>query len=196
MGNELNTSEVSSSVRTRLGWRAGYLLASFGIYMVDQSSKAWAVRALRFGDERTIIRGFLDFVYTENRGIAFGQLQQSGSFGRWFFVVLASGAAVAVLYYFLRTPRNDDRVLGACALLLAGIAGNLTDRVRLGYVVDFIVVHAGSWHWPTFNVADASISIGALLLAYDLIFERKRASVVNSSLSVATPTESKNLADN
>jgi signal peptidase II len=162
-------------VRTRLGWRMGYLLASFGIYMVDQVTKAWAMRALRFGNEQTIIRGFLNFVYTENRGIAFGQLQESGAFGRWFFVVLAIAAALTVLYYFLRTPRNDDRVLGACALLLAGIAGNLTDRVRLGYVIDFIVLHAGSWHWPTFNVADASISIGALLLAYDLIFERKRS---------------------
>lgn len=138
--------------------------------MVDQSSKAWAVRALRHGDERTVIRGFLDFIYTENPGIAFGQLQEGGSFGRWFFVVLAVAASLAVFYYFLRTPRNDDRVLGACALLLAGIVGNLTDRLRLGYVVDFIVLHAGSWHWPTFNVADASITIGALLLAYDLVF--------------------------
>jgi len=169
-----------AATTSRLGWRAGYLFASFGIYMVDQASKAWAVRALRFGDERTIIRGFLDFIYTENRGIAFGQLQESGSFGRWFFVVLVIAAAMAVLYYFLRTPRNDDRVLGACALLLAGIAGNLTDRLRLGYVIDFIVLHAGPWHWPTFNVADASISIGALLLAYDLVFERKKLPVVSS----------------
>ena len=181
MDTEFNSAKVSSNARSRLGWRAGYLLASFGIYMVDQSSKAWAVRALRFGDERTIIRSVLDLVYTENRGIAFGQLQGSGSFGRWFFVVRAVAAAVAVLYYFLRTPRNDDRVLGACALLLAGIAGNLTDRARLGYVIDFIVLHAGSWHWPTFNVADASISIGALLLAYDLVFERKTTAVVSSS---------------
>jgi signal peptidase II len=172
--------ELNPGARTRLGWRAGYLFASFGIYMVDQSSKAWAVRALRFGDDRTIIHGFFDLVYTENRGIAFGQLQESGSFGRWFFVVLAIAAAVAVFYYFMRTPRNDDRVLGACALLLAGIAGNLTDRARLGYVIDFIVLHAGSWHWPTFNVADASISIGALLLAYDLVFERKKLPVVSS----------------
>jgi len=175
----------------RLGWRAGYLFASFGIYMVDQSSKAWATRALRFAADRTIVRGVLDFVYTENRGIAFGQLQEGGSFGRWFFVVLAVAAALAVFYYFLRTPRNDDRVLGACALLLAGIAGNLTDRARLGYVIDFIVVRAGSWHWPTFNVADASISIGALLLAYDLIFEKKKTSAV--SLPVASETESKRL---
>ena len=181
MNAGVKEGELNTNASSRLGWRAGYLLASFGIYMVDQSSKAWAVRALRFGDDRTIIRGFLDFVYTENRGIAFGQLQETGSFGRWFFVVLAIAAALAVLYYFFRSTRNDDRVLGACALLLAGIAGNLTDRVRLGYVIDFIVLHAGTWHWPTFNVADASISVGALLLAFDLVFEGKRNKAVVSS---------------
>ena len=163
----------TSTLRTRFAWRAGYLLAAFGIYLADQASKAWAVRALRFGDERVVIPGFFQFIYTENPGIAFGQLQDGGSFGRWFFVVLAVLAAIAVFYYFMRTPRTDDRVLGACALLLAGIVGNLTDRARLGYVIDFIVVHAGDYHWPTFNIADASITIGALLLAFDLIFSHK-----------------------
>ena len=163
----------ASALRTRLGWRAGYLLAALGLYLADQATKAWAVKTLRFGEERVVIRGFLQFIYTENSGIAFGQLQEGGSFGRWFFVVLAVLAAVAVFYYFMRTPRNDDRVLGACALLLAGILGNLTDRARLGYVIDFIVLHAGDYHWPTFNIADASITIGALLLAYDLVFSRR-----------------------
>ena len=177
----MNKVQLRDTPATRFGWRAGYLLAAFGIYMTDQASKAWAVRALRFGDDRTIVNGFLDLVYTENKGIAFGQLQEGGSFGRWFFVILASAAAVAVLYYFMRTPRSDDRILGACALLLAGITGNLTDRVRLGYVVDFISVHAGSYHWPTFNVADASICVGAGLLVYDLILEgrREKRSVVS-----------------
>jgi signal peptidase II len=155
-------------------WRVGYLVAALGIYLMDQASKAWAVRRVRFED-LTMIRGVLDFAYAENRGIAFGQLQEGGAFGRWFFVVLGGAAAIAVLFYFLRTPRNDDRILGACALLLAGILGNLTDRVRLGFVIDFILLHAGSYHWPTFNVADASISIGALLLAYDLIFARRKS---------------------
>jgi signal peptidase II len=63
-------------------------------------------------------------------------------------------------------------------LLLAGIAGNLTDRVRLGFVIDFILVHAGQYHWPAFNVADASITIGALLLAYDLIIAGRRRKAV------------------
>src|SRR6185369_1025087 len=171
LSNELKRS---SALPGRLGWRAGYLFASFGIYMVDQSSKAWAVRALRFGSERTVVRGFLDFVYTENPGIAFGQLQEGGSLGRWFFVVLAVAAAVAVVFYFLRTARSDDRHLGACALLLAGITGNLTDRIRFGYVIDFISAHAGSYHWPVFNVADASICVGALLLAYDLVISSRK----------------------
>jgi signal peptidase II len=173
--------EASNNFRTRVGWRAGYLLAAFGIYLADQASKAWAVKSLRAGDDLVIIRGFLQFVYTENPGIAFGQLQDGGSFGRWFFVVLAALAAIAVFYYFMRTPRNDDRVLGACALLLAGIVGNLTDRVRLGYVVDFIVLHAGDYHWPTFNVADASITVGALLLAYDLVFSHRKKQTVATS---------------
>lgn len=155
------------------GWRIGYLVTAFGIYLMDQVTKAWAVRELRFQESKTVISGLFDFAYAENRGIAFGQLQEGGSFGRWFFVVLAGLAAVAVLYYFFRTARNDDRVLGACALLLAGICGNLTDRARLGHVIDFIDVHLGTYHWPTFNIADASICAGALLLAYDLFFDRQ-----------------------
>jgi len=165
--------QSKSSSKARITWRVGYLVAALEIYLTDQASKAWAVRRLRF-DDRTIIHGALDFVYAENRGIAFGQLQEGGAFGRWFFVVLATAAAIAVLFYFFRTPRNDDRILGACALLLAGILGNLTDRVRLGFVIDFIMLHAGQYHWPTFNVADASISIGAVLLAYDLVFAGRR----------------------
>ena len=167
----------ATDLRARFAWRAGYLLAALALYMADQASKAWAVKTLRFGEERVVIPGFFQFNYTENPGIAFGQLQEGGSFGRWFFVVLAVVAAIAVFYYFMRTPRNDDRVLGACALLLAGISGNLTDRARLGYVIDFIVLHAGNYHWPTFNIADASITIGALLLAYDLIFSRRSSRI-------------------
>jgi signal peptidase II len=161
-------------LKTRqLSWRIAYLAAAFGIYLTDQVSKAWAVRALRFGDSVTIINGLLDLTYAENRGIAFGQLQEGGAFGRWFFVALAVAAALVVLYYFFKTQRSDDRVLGACALLLAGITGNLTDRARFGFVIDFIDMHWRSFHWPTFNVADASICAGAILIAYDLVFERK-----------------------
>jgi signal peptidase II len=156
------------------GWRAAYLVAAALLYLVDQMTKAWAVRRLRLGDTVRVIEGFLHFGYAENTGIAFGQLQEGGEFGRWMLAALAGLAAVGVFLYFFRMKRADDRVLGACALLLAGIAGNLTDRVRLGHVVDFIELHLGSYQWPTFNVADAAICVGAGLLALDLILEGRQ----------------------
>jgi signal peptidase II len=165
------------SARTlTVGWRAAYLAAAALLYLVDQMTKAWAVRRLRLGETVRVVEGFLHFGYAENTGIAFGQLQEGGEFGRWMLAALAALAAVGVLVYFFRVKGAEDRVLGACALLLAGIAGNLTDRIRLGHVVDFVEVHLGSYQWPTFNVADAAICVGAGLLALDLILEGKRES--------------------
>ena len=154
--------------------RATYLFFAFGIYLLDQASKTWAVATKPCIERVTIVSGFLDLSYAENPGIAFGQLQEGGAFGRWFFVALAVAAALVVLIYFFRTERNDNRILGVCALLLAGIAGNLTDRVRLGHVIDFILLHYKSHYWPVFNVADMSICAGAFLLIYDM-FRKSRS---------------------
>ncbi|HZH33338.1 MAG TPA: signal peptidase II [Pyrinomonadaceae bacterium] len=155
-------------------WRIAYLGAALGVFLLDQASKAWARKSLRFGDSVTVIPDFLNFIYAENPGIAFSQFQNGGDFGRWALSALAGLAALAVFYYFWRTKRGDDRILSACALLLAGILGNLTDRVRLGFVIDFIDVQFGNWHYPTFNVADAAICIGAGLLILDMFFFNKK----------------------
>jgi signal peptidase II len=152
-------------------WRLAYLFAAAAVYMADQASKAWAVQRLREGEVVKVWDGFAQLSYAENPGIAFGRLQEGGEFGRWMLVTLAALAVTGLLLYFFRTKRTDDRVLGAVALLLAGVAGNLTDRVRLGHVIDFIEVFIGSYRWPSFNVADAAICTGAALLALDLILE-------------------------
>lgn len=144
-----------------------------GVFLVDQMTKAWAIRRLRFGGDRTIIQNFLNFVYAENTGVAFSQLNDHGDAGRWGLSAVAVIAAILVLYYFWRVPRTHDRLLGALALLLAGIVGNVTDRLRLGFVIDFIDVQFGNWHYPTFNVADAAICVGAGLLILDLFFSKK-----------------------
>src|SRR5216684_10340 len=101
----MSENQATDSTRNRLTWRVSYLVASLGVYLMDQASKAWAVRRVRFEDW-TIIRGALDFVYAENRGIAFGQLQESGPVGPWFFFLLPGPRSIAVLSYFFRTPRN------------------------------------------------------------------------------------------
>ncbi|HVG37728.1 MAG TPA: signal peptidase II [Pyrinomonadaceae bacterium] len=155
-------------------WRLAYLIAAAGLYLVDQVTKAWAVRDLRRGGMRVVWDGFLNLIYAENSGIAFSQFQDGGAVGRWFFVGLAAVAAAAVLVYFFRTGRDEDRILGACAMLLAGIIGNMTDRARFGYVIDFIDVHIGRYHWPTFNVADAAICAGAFLLLLDMFLAGRR----------------------
>ena len=165
---------MSARARGFLRWRAAYLFAAAAVYLADQASKAWAVRRLKAGEVVRVFDGLLHFSYAENPGIAFGRLQEGGEFGRWMLAALAALAVVGLLLYFFRTARTDDRLLGALALLLAGVAGNLTDRVRLGHVIDFIDVFIGSYQWPTFNVADAAICTGAALLALDLILEGRR----------------------
>jgi signal peptidase II len=155
-------------------WKLGYLVAAGAVFLIDQATKAWAVRRLRFGGDQEIIAGFLIFSYAQNTGVAFSMLDDHGDAGRWGLSVVAFIAAALVLYFFWRTPRSDDRILGALALLLAGIVGNVVDRARLGFVVDFIDVQFGNWHYPTFNVADTAICIGAGLLILDMFLNRKK----------------------
>ncbi|MCA1624973.1 MAG: signal peptidase II [Acidobacteria bacterium] len=157
-------------------WKLGYLLASGAVFLIDQTTKAWAIRRLRFGGDISVIPNFLNFAYAQNTGVAFSMLDDHGDGGRWGLSVVAFVAATLVLYFFWKTPRSDDRILGALALLLAGILGNVVDRARLGFVIDFIDVQFGSWHYPTFNVADAAICIGAGLLILDLFFSKKNQS--------------------
>ena len=154
-------------------WKLAYLLVTGAVFMIDQTTKAWAVRRLRFGDDWAVIPGLLNLAYAQNTGVAFSFLDDHGDAGRWGLSAVAIVAAILVLYYFWRVPRAHDRLLGALALLLAGILGNVTDRMRLGFVVDFIDVQFGNWHYPTFNVADMAICIGAGLLLLDMFFSKK-----------------------
>jgi len=155
-------------------WKLAYLAITGGVFMIDQVTKAWAVRELKLGGDRSVISGFLNFAYAQNTGVAFSMLDDHGEMGRWGLSIVAVVAATLVLYFFWRTPRTDDRVLGSLALLLAGIAGNVTDRLRLGYVIDFIDVQFGSWHYPTFNVADMAIVTGATLMIVDLFMNKRK----------------------
>jgi signal peptidase II len=165
-----------------LFWKIAYLAIAGGVFLIDQTTKAWAIRKLRFGGDWSVVPNFLNFAYAQNTGVAFSMLDDHGDTGRWGLSVVAMVAGVLVLYFFWRTPRSDDRILGSLALLMAGIAGNVADRLRLGFVVDFVDLQFGSWHYPTFNVADMAICIGAGLLVLDMFLSKKKKASENRAI--------------
>jgi signal peptidase II len=128
-----------------------------------------------------IIPGFLDLVHVENTGVAFGLFAAgSSTFGVVALTLLGMLALGLVLYYFWRTPDTNRGILFALALILGGAVGNLVDRIMSGSVTDFIDVYVGTHHWPTFNAADSAITVGIVLLAFDALFGRRPAEIVES----------------
>jgi signal peptidase II len=146
--------------------------------IVDQLTKAWATASLKPVGSIEVIPGFFRLTYALNRGVAFSLLADTEFEIRWVLASISALAALAVMGYLARTRSHHTRLNLSLSLLLAGIVGNLIDRVRLGVVVDFLDFHwADRFTWPTFNVADASICIGAVLLALELLNEEKVARV-------------------
>jgi len=102
-----------------------------------------------------------------NSGAAFSFLSDASGWQRWFFVLLAVVVILILVVWLRRLPSGQVRAAWSLSLILGGAAGNLIDRVIYGHVIDFIDVYYGSWHWPTFNIADSAIFVGACLLLLD-----------------------------
>ena len=137
--------------------------------VADQSSKIWAVRNLPLFDPKELVPGFLGLVHVRNTGVAFSLLSSLDP--RWVhpMLILATLLAMAaVIAYIWILPGKGVAPFGL-GLVLGGAIGNLIDRARLGYVVDFIDLHWRTHHWPTFNVADIGITAGVVLLAADML---------------------------
>lgn len=195
-------SEASPKPTVTAGDWVFFLVLAAGTAALDLWSKAWALNRLsrpqanppplcapppgRTGvdylpqrhpsDTVTLIRDYLDFTYAENCGGAWGLLHGARESLRRPFFLLVTIAAVAYIVHLYRTLERGQRVMKvALPLVLGGAIGNLVDRVRLGYVVDFIHMH---WrhrsHWPTYNVADIAITVGIGLMLLEYILEPRR----------------------
>ena len=155
-----------------------YFIIAIVVLLADQLTKAWATAKLQFMDLMTmeIIPNFFRFTYARNRGVAFSLFADSQFETKWILAGVSTVAAIGVGVYLFRSSAAEKRLNYALSFLLAGIVGNLIDRVRLGEVVDFIDFH---WYekytWPTFNIADAAICAGAALLALEMMREQKVA---------------------
>jgi signal peptidase II len=139
--------------------------AAAAIVLADQLTK-WLVLARFAPGERVEITGFFNLVLVFNKGAAFSFLADAPGWQTPLLVAFAAAAALIVSVLLLRSPERRVFCSGL-ALILGGALGNVVDRLRFGYVVDFLDLHAGGWHWPAFNLADSAITLGAALLILD-----------------------------
>ncbi len=147
-----------------------------GVIVVDQFAKLLIAGRLGLGESVPIIPGLVDLTHVHNTGMAFGLLSSADIPFKSLVVTLLSVLAMgAVGFYALTSPASEKLTRVGLMLILGGAAGNIIDRVRLGYVVDFIDVFYRGSHWPAFNVADSAICLGVGLLLLDSLKHRAPA---------------------
>lgn len=156
----------------RSGWRWWPLTLSVAV--ADQLSKGWIEANYVLG-QSTPVLPVLDIVRFHNPGAAFSFLAGAGGWQRWFFIALALGVSVVLIWWLRGVHEARERRLAvALSLILAGAIGNVIDRIEHGFVVDFIHAHWGGAYFPAFNIADAALTVGAGLMLFDAFAEWRR----------------------
>jgi signal peptidase II len=151
----------------------GFIVALV-VFALDQLVKWWVTGPLAVDHDGAIfyILPWFQFTYTENNGISLGLLNATTAVGRWMLVAVTSAIAIAVAVWMTREKNRIDQV--ALGMVLGGALGNILDRTRHGYVVDFADLHFGAWRpFLIFNVGDAAISIAVVILLLRAFVSRK-----------------------
>ena len=149
-----------------------WLMLSCAIILADLISKAWMLAAFHLHESRAVT-SFFNLVLVMNPGASFSFLAGAGGWQKWFFSALALAVSVWLIVLIRRHAQERLRP-AAFSLVLGGALGNLIDRLRFGAVVDFLDFHFAGWHWPAFNVADAAITVGVILLLGQQLFDHDR----------------------
>ena len=143
----------------------GWLALAGVVAVLDQISKTWITQIFQLGDSRPIT-SFFNLVRAHNPGAAFSFLADAGGWQRWFFVALGAAAAVFIVW-MLRAHPTQRLFCFALSMILGGAVGNVVDRLLHGHVIDFIQVHYAGSYFPSFNLADSAITLGAIVLIID-----------------------------
>ena len=151
------------------------------VIMLDQATKLVADRLLTFHSPVTVIPDFFNFTLAYNKGAAFSFLSDAGGWQRWFFTVLAVVVSVVLIFWIKNLSRQERWTAAALALVLGGAIGNVIDRVIYGHVIDFIQWYYDSFYWPSFNIADSAISVGAAILIFQALFGPKTETSTQSN---------------
>jgi signal peptidase II len=151
-----------------------WLWISLLVIVADQLSKLWIERTMELREGFAVLP-VLDIVRAHNDGAAFSFMAGAGGWQRWAFSTLAVGVSVALVFWLRKLALATHALLAlGLSLILGGAIGNVIDRIEHGYVVDFVSAHWGTHYFPAFNVADAAISIGAVLVIFDALMEGRR----------------------
>lgn len=153
--------------------RAALILAATALvlYVADQVTKALVVAGLPFGERREVIGDVVQLWHVRNTGAAFSLFPGA----TWLFFIVTVGALVMIVYFYRSFRSRPVWIHAVLGMVLAGTLGNLTDRLRNGYVVDFVSVGIGNLRWPTFNVADSALVVGiGLLVIYLSVADERR----------------------
>jgi len=160
--------------------RLGLLVLSVLVLVIDQLSKAHFEGALQMYQQIVVIPDYFSWTLAYNTGAAFSFLADSSGWQRWLFALIAVGVSAVLVVWLKRLGRDDTWLAIALALVLGGALGNLYDRIALGHVIDFILVHwQNRWYFPAFNFADSAITVGAIMLALDMFKSKKTGETVN-----------------
>jgi signal peptidase II len=147
-----------------------YFLIPVVVLGLDRLTKVLVEARFLLYESKTIIPGVFDLTHTRNTGVAFGLFANSDSpWVPYILTLTAATALIAILVYSLRHPVDNWKLQLGLMLVLGGAAGNLYDRINYGYVIDFLDVFYGTYHWPTFNIADSSIAIGIGFLLLEVL---------------------------
>ena len=151
-----------------------FILGAAVVVVLDQVTKAAILKQFVLHESRPVIDGFFNLVYVMNPGAAFGFLASASEMFRYlFFIGITVLVMGLIIYYIVKSDSKNIINIISFAMIFGGAVGNLIDRIRFGSVVDFLDVYIGTAHWPAFNVADSSITIGAVLMIWGMITQRK-----------------------
>lgn len=155
--------------------RLAWLWLSLLVLVVDQATKLYFNNALTMYQQIVVIPDYFSWTLAYNTGAAFSFLSDAGGWQLWFFTALAVGISGLMAYWMWGTARGAWRSAVPYALVIGGAIGNVIDRLMHGHVVDFIQWHIGDHYWPSFNIADSAIVLGAVGIALFGLFDGKAA---------------------
>lgn len=144
------------------------------VIVLDHLSKVAVSHWLQL-HESVAVLPFFSFTLLHNPGAAFSFLADAGGWQRWFFTAIALFVSVVITVWLRRLPAEEKWQAAALALILGGALGNVIDRLRFGYVVDFLDFYYQQWHWPAFNIADSTITVGVAILLWVTLRGSKQA---------------------